>query len=294
MSKRFYHYDGQGSTQLLTDENGNVTDSYANTAYGTPVDTGAANPTVNPFPFVGQLGYYLDADTGNYYVRARTYSPVLAMWLSEDRLGFDSSYSDSMASYGWPAHDWLTIVPNWYRYAENDPAAFIDPSGLAFQPAPFPGLPSLPLPRLPWPPIKRPLPWLPPMPWPPSLPPESWLPPSPDPGWYPGKSVTPPPKGPPLPWWWGDPYYDPQWDAPGHARPSQNPPGGAPPPGPQVFEVGPIDTGTYCDLDLIGKPPKAPVVIPAPYSVAVQRVIKYLASSGADTAIRGRGTRTRL
>jgi hypothetical protein len=90
-TKRFYHYDGQGSTQLLTDENGNVTDSYANTAFGTPVDTGAANPTVNPFRFVGQFGYYLDLDTGDYYVRARTYSPFLARWLNTATEGVGNS-----------------------------------------------------------------------------------------------------------------------------------------------------------------------------------------------------------
>ena len=80
----YYHYDGQGSAQLLTDENGNITDQYCNTAFGEPVPTGAANPTPNPFQYVGREGYYLDTDTGDYYVRARTYSPVLARWLSED------------------------------------------------------------------------------------------------------------------------------------------------------------------------------------------------------------------
>jgi len=91
MGTRYHHYDGLGSTQLLTDESGNVTDSYVNTAFGEPVDTGAANPTVNPFRFVGREGYYLDVDTGSYYVRARDLSPVLARWLSQDPIGFASS-----------------------------------------------------------------------------------------------------------------------------------------------------------------------------------------------------------
>jgi uncharacterized protein RhaS with RHS repeats len=69
----YYHYDGLGSTQCLTDKNGNVTDSYAYTAFGEAVPTGAANATPNPFRYVGREGYYLDADTGDYYVRARTY-----------------------------------------------------------------------------------------------------------------------------------------------------------------------------------------------------------------------------
>src|SRR5271155_3167652 len=93
MPTRYYHYDGAGSTQLLTDENGNVTDSYCNTAYGTPVSTGAANPTINPFQFVGQVGYYLDTDTEGYYVRARVYSPMLARWLSVDTVARKSEGS---------------------------------------------------------------------------------------------------------------------------------------------------------------------------------------------------------
>jgi RHS repeat-associated protein len=117
MSSRYYHYDGLGSTRLLTDEAGNVTDSYCNTAFGTPVDTGAANPTVNPFRYVGQRGYYLYDDTGNYYVRARTYSPVLARWLSEDPL------------------DFVPGEANLFRYVRNMVLAQSDPSGLACSPA---------------------------------------------------------------------------------------------------------------------------------------------------------------
>ena len=105
----YYHYDGQGSAQCLTDENGNITDQYCNTAFGEPVPTGAANPTTNPFRYEGREGYYLDLDTGDYYVRARTYSPVLARWLSIDPADSD---------------------PNPYSYCVNDPTRFSDPSGL--------------------------------------------------------------------------------------------------------------------------------------------------------------------
>jgi len=74
----YYHYDGLGSTQCLTDSSGNVTDQYANTAFGEAVPTGAANPTTNPFRYAGQVGYYFDPDSAELYVRARVYRPVLA------------------------------------------------------------------------------------------------------------------------------------------------------------------------------------------------------------------------
>jgi RHS repeat-associated protein len=107
----YYHYDGLGSTQLLTDEGANVTDSYCNTAFGLPVDTGAANPTPNPFQYVGRDGYYLDIEPDNYYVRARTYSPVRGRWLSEDLIGPSA------------------VEANLYRYVANSPPNMADPTG---------------------------------------------------------------------------------------------------------------------------------------------------------------------
>jgi RHS repeat-associated protein len=108
----YYHYDGQGSTLCLTNENGDVTDQYAYTAYGEEVDTGVANFTRNPFRYVGQQGYYRDADTGEYYVRARTYSPVLARWLSLDPTGLQGGGE------------------NLYAYVTGRPVTNVDSSGL--------------------------------------------------------------------------------------------------------------------------------------------------------------------
>jgi len=123
----YYHFDGLGSTQLLTDENGNVTDSYANTAFGEPLSTGAANPTPNPFRFGGQSGYYLNPDSGDYYVRARTYSPVLARWLSRDPIGFGGGDA------------------NLYEYCVNAPMIRTDAAGLQSNVFPLP--PPAPAPK---------------------------------------------------------------------------------------------------------------------------------------------------
>ncbi len=108
----FYHYDGLGSTVAVTDEDEQVVESYSYDAFGdVTVHTGDAE---NPFLYVGELGYYadwLDGAVCDYYVRARTYNPTIARWLSVDPHGFDSDDD------------------NLVRYVGNQPLRFSDPSG---------------------------------------------------------------------------------------------------------------------------------------------------------------------
>jgi len=103
----YYHFDGLGSTSGLTDSSQNVTDTYIYNAYGEQVSP--PGPTVNPFRFVGRLGYYYDTDTSDYYVREREYRPVIIRWLSEDPI----------------EDDW-----SLYRYVGNNPVNVVDPTGL--------------------------------------------------------------------------------------------------------------------------------------------------------------------
>ena len=72
-----YHYDGQGSTVALTNANGDVTDTYAYSAFGEV--TAQTGNTVNPFQYIGMKGYYRDIETGEYEVRRRTLS-LRARW----------------------------------------------------------------------------------------------------------------------------------------------------------------------------------------------------------------------
>ena len=106
----YYHFDGQGSTRQLTDANQNVTDPATYTAFGEEVNS--SGDTTNPFGFKGAVGYYANPETNDLYVRARTYEPVIGRWLSRDPIG----YTDDV---------------NRYRYAQNGPTRFFDPSGLA-------------------------------------------------------------------------------------------------------------------------------------------------------------------
>jgi hypothetical protein len=61
-TKRYYHFDGEGSTRALTDSSQNVTETYKYTSFGELIAaTGAA---VNPFRWQGQTGAYDDLARG--------------------------------------------------------------------------------------------------------------------------------------------------------------------------------------------------------------------------------------
>jgi YD repeat-containing protein len=64
-----YHFDPQGSVLALTNDNQEVTDTYAYNAFGEVTER--TGNTVNPFQFVGQKGYYRDEESGEYDARMR-------------------------------------------------------------------------------------------------------------------------------------------------------------------------------------------------------------------------------
>ncbi len=108
-SSQFHHFDALGSTMGLSDISQTLTDAYLYQAYGAP--TAQTGTTINPFLWVGKLGYFFDTDPSEYYVRARYYQPALARWLSEDPAGFAAG-------------------PHLYLYGSSDPVNLIDPGGL--------------------------------------------------------------------------------------------------------------------------------------------------------------------
>ena len=105
----FYHFDGTGSTRLLTNLVGAVTDTYQFDAFGTLV--ARTGTTDNPFLFTGQQ---FDANSGFYYMRARFYQPSNGRFLTLDT--HLSSSSDPRSLHR-------------YVYAVNDPVNLSDPSG---------------------------------------------------------------------------------------------------------------------------------------------------------------------
>jgi RHS repeat-associated protein len=99
----YLHHDQAGSTRLLTGSTGTVTGKCTYSAYGTPTCEGT---TTTPLGYDGQ---YTSTDTGLIYMRARTYDPATAQFLSVDPL------------------EVITGEP--YTYAGDNPLAYGDPSG---------------------------------------------------------------------------------------------------------------------------------------------------------------------
>ncbi|NGZ77920.1 RHS repeat-associated core domain-containing protein [Saccharibacillus alkalitolerans] len=108
-----YHYDLRGSTTALTDEQGQVTDTYSYDTYGEQLShEGATN---QPFQYNGRDGVQTDAN-GLYQMRARYYNPEIKRFVNRDVL------SGSIGS---------GLTMNRYAYVNGNPVSYIDPFGLS-------------------------------------------------------------------------------------------------------------------------------------------------------------------
>ena len=107
--KHYYVADGQGSIRYLTDQSGNVTDTYIYYAFGDMYyQTGS---TENEFQYVGEQ---LDPNTNFYYLRARWYNPQNGRFASIDPFPGDPQSPMSL---------------HRYLYGNASPASFWDPAG---------------------------------------------------------------------------------------------------------------------------------------------------------------------
>ncbi len=105
----FYHYDGAGSTRVLTSLNELVTDSYLYDAYGRAL--AISGTTQNVYRFSGER---LDPNVGLYYLRARYYDQNAGRFMTMDPHLGDPQSPASL---------------HRYLYANNNPVNFTDPTG---------------------------------------------------------------------------------------------------------------------------------------------------------------------
>ncbi len=106
----YYHDDGLGSTRVLTDQTGNLTDSYDYDDYGAlQSQTGT---TKNDFLFAGEQ---FDVEAGLYYNRARHLDVNTGRFTGLDPFAGNPSQP---------------VTLNKYLYASADPVNQRDPSGL--------------------------------------------------------------------------------------------------------------------------------------------------------------------
>ncbi|QYF93556.1 GIY-YIG nuclease family protein [Massilia sp. PAMC28688] len=105
----YYHADGQGSVNALTDAAGNTTDTYVYDAFGN-IDSRTGS-TGNAHRYTGEA---FDDATSLQYNRARYYDPALGRFVSQDRFA---------------GHLQQPVTLHKYLYGDADPLGNTDPSG---------------------------------------------------------------------------------------------------------------------------------------------------------------------
>ncbi|MGE3801093.1 MAG: RHS repeat-associated core domain-containing protein [Candidatus Kapaibacterium sp.] len=109
-ARHFYHYDEVGTTTMLSNDAGEITDRYTFTPYGRPV--GREGETENRYTFVGAWGVVQESESGLYRMRARLYDASTTRFISRD-----------------PARLLHPKQVNPYRYAMGNPLQYIDVTG---------------------------------------------------------------------------------------------------------------------------------------------------------------------
>ena len=108
-----YHFDYRGSTVAITDECGNITDTFKYDTYGKLISRTGNSFVI--FGYNGRDGVVTDKN-GLIYMRARYYSPDMRRFINADILHGEISDSTSL---------------NRYSYVNGNPVSYVDPFGLS-------------------------------------------------------------------------------------------------------------------------------------------------------------------
>lgn len=107
--KSYYLYDGFDSVRMLTDDEGNVTDTYTFDAFGNLTES--TGDTENSYLYRGEQ---FDSFTGLYYLRARYMNPSTGTFITMDE------YAGSVFE---------PVSLHKYLYANANPVTYCDPTG---------------------------------------------------------------------------------------------------------------------------------------------------------------------
>jgi len=108
-----YHFDFRGSTVAITDQNGNITDTFQYDTYGKLISRTGGSFVI--FGYNGRDGVVTDRN-GLLYMRARYYSPDMRRFVNADIIPGEISNA---------------ITLNRFAYANGNPVSFVDPFGLS-------------------------------------------------------------------------------------------------------------------------------------------------------------------
>jgi RHS repeat-associated protein len=116
----YYQADGLGSITSLSSAARALAQTYTLDSFGN--QTASTGSLTNPFRYTGRE---FDTETSLYYYRARYYDPLPGRFINEDPARFAGAF-------------------NFYAYVKNDPADFIDPTGLkCWQSSPWTEIPQM-------------------------------------------------------------------------------------------------------------------------------------------------------
>jgi RHS repeat-associated protein len=127
----YYEQDGLGSVTSLTNDAGQLAQTYTYDSFGTT--TNASGSVANPFRYIGRE---FESEIDLYYDRARFYDPISGRFVSSDPGGFAGGINayayvknrvtrlvdtDGFKPSCSPLGDPLQITPWWYTYGPQAP-----------------------------------------------------------------------------------------------------------------------------------------------------------------------------
>jgi YD repeat-containing protein len=119
----YYHYDGDGNTRAVTDQNGNIVETATYSAFGDTVEKSSS--ITNPFGFRGALGYYANPATNDYYVPAinQDYVPANGRFLSMNIAGEGAGIAGANFSSSDIAYCESQLIKIWQVWKWTNPCA---------------------------------------------------------------------------------------------------------------------------------------------------------------------------